>query len=362
MSDTQIVDLVIDVLLVAGFGVQHSVIATLTAKSQIKRRFGIESLTWRGVQSLMNVLYILIAASLWRVVPIVIWDFSGLPALIISLICVAGWIWYFQLHLFEYDVGLAFGSTPFISDLLGRPVPRMEQWKVGTRRWIRFPVHTAFFPMFLAFPHMTASGLVFGVAANIYNVIGSVLYDKRLEKLAGQGYFDYQAKTGLIVPPLRRNPEGAAALTLPSPMHWRNPSRYLPALALGILGGLVYRVVLGATPNTLPLMLEAWGVAALLGLGSGVVLGLLQSRAFGQIMDMQGYKDVQSIVSTSAAVVSAVALLVWVGSTYLTIGTIPHLAVILPLWITVLWLGHMAVFFTGYWLGRPRVEPGLSNS
>ena len=56
--------LIIDTLLVVGFGVQHSSLATLRVKRVLKARTGMEALAWRSVESLCNVVYILVAASL----------------------------------------------------------------------------------------------------------------------------------------------------------------------------------------------------------------------------------------------------------------------------------------------------------
>ncbi len=176
-------DIVIDSLLVVGFGLQHSLIATVTVKKKVQKLTGLDPVSWRGVQSLINVSYVILAACLWREVPIVVWDFAGTPLYwVLGAILVASWVWYFQIHLFEYDCGLAFGSSAVLSRLHGSPLPPMEMWKVGSRRWLRFPVHNAFFPMFFAFPRMSLSMLVIAVVGNINNIYGTILYDKRLER------------------------------------------------------------------------------------------------------------------------------------------------------------------------------------
>ncbi|MCA6111820.1 hypothetical protein [Bradyrhizobium cenepequi] len=52
--------------------------------------------------------------------------------------------------------------------------------------------------MFFLLPTMKLDLLVLAILLNIYNVIGSILYDKRLVKIGGSAYADYQAVTGLI--------------------------------------------------------------------------------------------------------------------------------------------------------------------
>ncbi len=235
-------DLFWDGALVAGFGVQHSVLATLLAKKVVRWLANLDPLTWRGPQSFINVLYVLVAACLWRPVNYVVWELTGSSYWVMASILCGSWLWYFEIHLFEYDAGLAFGSTALINRSLGRKSPPLETWKTGFRRYSRFPVHAAFFPMFLAFPRMTADLLVLGIAGNCYNWIGTELYDLRLKRLLGRPYLEYVHRTGLIFPSVFRNFRGAYDLELPKPTHWRHPLNNVPGIAIGILGGVIYWV------------------------------------------------------------------------------------------------------------------------
>jgi hypothetical protein len=189
------------------------------------------------------------------------------------------------------------------------------------------------------------------------------LYDKRLEKLAGKLYFNYQAVTGIILPRLSK-PQGAAGMDLPRPTHWNIPSRYLIATFLGIIAGLIYRFLLGAVTNLLPELLRAWLVSIGVSLVAGMILGIVygNTKFFVAMRNKSSYQDLQAVFSTSAAIVSAVSLITWVTTTFMTLGTIPTLAVILPLWITVLWLGHVMLFFTCNCLGRGLVGLTGANS
>ncbi len=80
--------LVTDALLVVGFGVQHSVLATFRVKRLVKARTGIEPLAWRSVESLANVVYILTAAALWQHTDHVVWQLTGVPRVV--WFCFAG--------------------------------------------------------------------------------------------------------------------------------------------------------------------------------------------------------------------------------------------------------------------------------
>ena len=330
--------LLVDALLVAGFGVQHSGLATLRVKAKVKRRTGIEPLAWRSVESLCNVVYILVAASLWQPTGDVVWRLSGVTAGIVWAVGVASWLWYWELHLYEYDCGLAFGSTTLVSRLAGANGPRLISWKVGSRRWIRFPVHTAFFGMFFAIPTMTSDLLVLAVVLNIYNVIGSILYDKRLVRLAGAAYRPYEAVTGLIWPPVYRAPRGAADLEMAAPQHWRKPAMHLPGVAMGgVLGG-IYIAIVGratATPGSM-------GKVAIAGLVGAIVSGLVIGTVSRPRHEDWGQQ--QTDLSTTVALSAALGVVTWASYEWASTGHVPAFAAFLPLWFTVQYLGHVFAF------------------
>lgn len=328
--------LVIDGLLAAGFGVQHSVLATLQVKRMAKARRRIEALAWRSVESLANVAYILVAASLWLHTPDTFaWRASGVLMYSLYAVTVVSWLWYWQLHLFEYDCGLAFGSTTLVAQLTGSPRPQMASWKVGSRRWIRFPVHTAFFGMFLFLPTMTADLLVLGIVLSVYNVIGSILYDKRMIVLAGDSYRRYLAVTGLIFPPVYRAPRGAAGLPLPAPRHWRRPISHLPGLVVGIGLGVLYCVLLGPSATTPMDMLKVAGAGLLGALATGLLLGAVLRP------QVEDWGQRQTDLSTTVAVNAAVGVITWATIGWLRTGSAPSFAAFLPLWFTVQYLGHV---------------------
>lgn len=330
--------LIADGLLVAGFGAQHSALAMLRVKRQVATKMRVEALAWRSVESLCNVIYILVAASLWQHTDTVIWRATGAMYVLLASGIAASWLWYWQLHLFEYDCGLAFGSTTLVASLAKADQPKLLPWKVGSRRWIRFPVHTAFFGMFFLMPTMTADLLVLAIVANVYNVIGSILYDKRLVTLSGDAYLRYVDRTGLIWPPVYRAPRGAADLTLPEPSHWRRPVMHLPGLVVGAgLGGL-YFAVLGRNAVTPMDMLKVAAVGLLGALLSGAILGLILSP---QASD---WAQQQTDLSTTVALSAATGVVTWVGISLLAAGAAPSFGPYLPLWFTVQYLGHVFAF------------------
>lgn len=89
---SHVVALTIDGLLTAGFGFQHSILATVRLKTAGHKAFGIGALAWRSLESLVNVFYILIAALFWIPVNEIIWSVGGLEGGAITCLLVASWI------------------------------------------------------------------------------------------------------------------------------------------------------------------------------------------------------------------------------------------------------------------------------
>lgn len=338
------VRLVVDGLLTAGFGVQHSILATLRVKARATKRWHIQSIEWRTVESIVNVLYVLVASALWQSTSTVIWTASGLLRSLLWVAVGASWLWYWELHLVEYDAGLAFGSTSLINRLERRIAPNLVPWKVGSRRWIRFPVHTAFFGMFLLLPTMTADLLVLGIVANVYNVIGSILYDRRLLRVAGTSYKTYVDVTGLIWPPVYRAPRGAGALPMPKPMHWNAPVRHVPGVLLGIVAGFFYWSVLGHAAHSVTDSVKAAAAALIVSAVGGVLLGLIdQWGLFGR--SLSDWNDRQTVLSTTDAAMAAVGVVTWISISVLRGHGAPNFGLYLPMWFIVQYSGHVAAYF-----------------
>jgi hypothetical protein len=352
--------LLVDVLLVIGFGGQHSILATLRVKRRAKAAIGWDAAQWRTIETVSNVVYILAAASLWQDADDVVWNVQGAPRVVMWIGLALGWFWYWELHCVEYDVGLAFGASSNLARLFGHKSPPNEMWKVGSRRWIRFPVHTAFFPMSFCLPTMTASLLALAVTANVYNMIGSVLYDRRLETMVKEPYFAYQRHTGLLLPALRRAPRGAADLPMTVPTSWRPPRQHLPAVLLGLAGGAFYWSMLGKTEHHVTDMVSCGLAATLVGFAGGILLGIVRRH---DVATMAANATEPSVVnplltqlSTSAAVMSATAVMLWIGLTTVVDGHAPEFGPFLPMWFIVLWLGEMSAYVIGRLSSHHHVE------
>jgi hypothetical protein len=205
--------------------------------------------------------------------------------------------------------------------------------------------------MFFCLPTMTASLLALAVTANVYNMIGSVLYDRRLETMVREPYFAYQRLTGLVLPAFRRAPRGAVELPMSEPPSWRPPRQHVPAILLGLAGGAFYWSLLGRTGHHVTEMVTCALAATLVGFVGGTLLGIVRRRDIASITqhatDPLTVNPLLTQVATSAGVLSATSVMFWIGLTTVVDGHAPQFGPFLPMWFITLWLGQVAAYVVG---------------
>ena len=190
--------LAINVLLVALFAVQHTIMARTGFKLWVTKIIPQPAERSTFVLFATSVLALLMV--LWKPIPTVLWDVSGSTwgSVLIGTFLL-GWV-------------ILFWSTFLINhfDLFGlRQVvicfqqKNYEPVKFDTPvlyRYVRHPMYVGLFIALWATPTMTVGHLVLAGSMTFYTLIGIHFEERSLSRLLGEDYREYQRQVSMIIP------------------------------------------------------------------------------------------------------------------------------------------------------------------
>jgi protein-S-isoprenylcysteine O-methyltransferase Ste14 len=193
---------VIDLILIAMFGIQHSVMAR-----QGFKRAWTRIVPWPAERSV----YVLIASAMliilflfWRPIEGTVWDArGGALEMLLWLGFAAGWLIVllstFLLNHFEL-----FGLQQAWFHLSGRAAAKPQMHQPLYYKWVRHPLYSGFFLALWSTPHMTYSHLLLAAGLSVYMLIAIRYEERDLVHLFGKDYEDYRQSAGMLTPRLRR--------------------------------------------------------------------------------------------------------------------------------------------------------------
>jgi protein-S-isoprenylcysteine O-methyltransferase Ste14 len=188
----------IDVVLIALFGLQHSVMARPAFKAKWTRL--IPHAAERSVYVLAASVMLMILFLGWRPIGTTIWDAANptLQMLLWALFCI-GWgmvlVSTFLINHFEL-----FGLQQAWFNLSGREAAQPELKQPLFYRWVAHPMMLGFFFAFWAIPTMTAGHLLLAAGMSAYILIALRYEERDLTSLFGDDYRRYRAGVGLLLP------------------------------------------------------------------------------------------------------------------------------------------------------------------
>ena len=190
--------IIIDLLLLSAFALQHSIMARHGFKKAWTRL-----ISWHIERST----YVLAASAVlalllwqWRPIPRVVWAVHNSGSqLALDVLFWAGWatllVSTFLINHFEL-----FGLEQVWRYFRG------QQWQMppfrtpAFYRIVRHPIYLGFVIAFWAVPVMTLGHLLFSVASTGYILVGIAFEEKDLIRIYGQAYRDYRKRVPMLIP------------------------------------------------------------------------------------------------------------------------------------------------------------------
>jgi len=190
--------LIIDLLLMSVFAVQHSVMA----RPQFKQWW--TQFVPKPVERSTYVLFASLALVLlfwqWRPIPAIVWEISD-PRIAMAMLGLSliGWLIVltstFLINHFEL-----FGLNQVTNHLTGHPMPAPRFRTPLFYNFVRHPIYLGFMIAFWAAATMTIGHLLFAAVTTAYIFVGILLEERDMIDLFGDDYRRYRDRVSMVLP------------------------------------------------------------------------------------------------------------------------------------------------------------------
>lgn len=195
--------IVINMLLLALFAIQHSVMARPGFKQWFTKF--IPAVIERSTYVLLSSLILFLLFFLWQPMPGVIWNVeSSIGSKILIGTFWFGWV-FVLLSTFMINHFDLFGLRQVYINFKGQEYSHLEFRIVGLYKLCRHPIMLGFIIAFWATPMMTVGHLLFAATTTIYIFIALQFEEHDLIELFGDVYKNYQNKVPMVFPFKRIN-------------------------------------------------------------------------------------------------------------------------------------------------------------
>jgi len=190
--------IVINVLLMTVFAIQHSVMARPAFKRWWTRI--VPTSVERSTYVLFATLALMLLLWQWRPIPQVVWSVAN-PSLasVVTAVSLFGWLLVllstFMINHFEL-----FGLHQVINNMRGKQMPPVKFKTPALYKMVRHPIYLGFIIAFWAAPTMTVGHLLFAGVTTAYIFVGIFLEEHDLTALFGDDYRRYRERVRMLLP------------------------------------------------------------------------------------------------------------------------------------------------------------------
>lgn len=189
---------VINIALIALFGLQHSVMARQGFKAWWTRV--VPRPAERSTYVLMASAMLIILFGFWRPITGTVWLVTN-PGAELALWVLFGLGWFIVLlSTFLINHFELFGLQQAWFYMRGREAAPPEFRQPFFYKWVRHPLYLGFFLAFWSTPHMTWGHLLLSIGMSVYMLIAIQYEERDLVGLFGEDYEKYRRDVGMLTP------------------------------------------------------------------------------------------------------------------------------------------------------------------
>ena len=190
--------IIVDLVLMSVFAIQHSVMARRQFKQWWTRL--VPKPVERSTYVLFSSLALVLLFWQWRPIPAVVWEITNPAiAMVILGLSLIGWLIVltstFLINHFEL-----FGLHQVTSNLTGHPMPEPRFRTPLYYKFVRHPIYLGFIIAFWAAAVMTTGHLLFAAVTTAYIFVGIFLEERDLVDLFGDDYRRYKDRVSMMLP------------------------------------------------------------------------------------------------------------------------------------------------------------------
>jgi methanethiol S-methyltransferase len=190
--------LIVNLLLMSIFAIQHSVMARKQFKQWWTKFVPVP--VERSTYVLFANLALILLFWQWRPIPALVWQIADPQiAMVVTGLSLVGWLIVFTSTFLINHFEL-FGLHQVASNLSDRSMPAPRFRTPLYYQFVRHPIYLGFIIAFWAAPTMTVGHMLFAAVTTAYILVGILLEERDLVDLFGDEYRRYKGRVSMLVP------------------------------------------------------------------------------------------------------------------------------------------------------------------